>query len=210
MRNRIAINESNIINNQNINKFINPGAVSTETNRNTAISEILTDEGSENFVDYLEWLGLARDPNLVVLSSLHHYFYDAEEMKNVKTVVNLKELNHIKQINSFLHSIFHTLPRKSYFIGCFVDNRHQNVFVLRNNSSDNHLRRNSEAIENGILSGNPFLNMLFSVMDSKTNKYMSRTNVAMLMKDHGFRVIDMTELNGLTYFCAQSLRSAGN
>ena len=42
-------------------------------------------------------------------------------------------------------------------------------------------------------------------MDSKTNKYLSRRDVTSLLSDRGFKVLDMTELNGLTYFCAQKL-----
>ena len=210
MRNRIEIFEPDVINNQRINTLFELTDTSIGLVKNNSVFEILTAEGCENFVNYIEWLGLAKDPDLVVLSSLHHYYYDAEEMKNVKTVINLKELNQIKQIKNFLHSIFHILPQKSNFIGCFVDNKKQNGFVLRNNSSDYHSKRNSDAIENGIVSRIPFLNMIFSMMDSKTNKYMSGTSVTFLLEDHGFKVLDMTELNGLTYFCAQRLRTADN
>jgi hypothetical protein len=208
MKNRIAINEPDIINNQKINTSINNGGTSIDLNENNPVSEILTAEGGENFVYYIEWLGLAKDPNLVVLSSKHHYYYDAEEMKDIKTIVTLKEFNQIKQIKSFLTSIFHLLPPKCNFIGCFIDNNKQNGFVLRNNSSDSHSKRNSEAIENSIVSRVPFLNMIFSMMNSKTNKYMSKTNVTLMLEDHGFKVLDMTELNGLTYFYAQRLLTA--
>src|SRR5450759_1249456 len=210
MRNRIAINEPDVINNQRINTFLNPGGTSIDLIKNNPVFEILTAEGCENFVNYIEWLGLAKDPDLVVLSSQHHYYYDAEEMKNVKTVINLKELNQIKQINSFLHSIFHILPQKSNFIGCFVDNKKINGYVLRNNSSSYYNKRSFDDIENGIVSRIPFLNMLYSFMDSRTNKYLSKTNVTLLLEDSGLKVMDMTELNGLTYFCAQRLWTADN
>jgi hypothetical protein len=210
MRNRIEIYEPDVINNQRINTFINRGKTTIDLVENNPVFEILTDEGCENFVNYIEWLGLAKDPNLVVLSSMHHYYYDAEEMKNVKTVINLKELNQIKQIKSFLHSVFHILPPKSNFIGCFVDNKKINGYVLRNNSSSYHNKRSFDAIENGIVSRFPFLNMLYSLMDSRTNKYMSRGSVSLLLEDNGFKVMDITELNGLTYFCAQRLRTIDN
>jgi len=210
MRNRIEIFEPDVINNQRINTLFELTDTSIGLAENNPVFEILTAEGCENFVNYIEWLGLAKDPNLVVLSSQHHYYYDAEEMKNVKTVINLKELNQIKQINSFLHSIFHILPQKSNFIGCFVDNKKINGYVIRNNSSSYHNKRSFDAIENGIVSRIPFLNMLYSFMDSRTNKYMSGTSVSLLLEDHGFKVLDMTELNGLTYFCAQRLRTADN
>ena len=206
MRNSIAIDELDSINNQRINSLINLGGTSIDLVRNIPGLEILNAESGENFAEYIEMLGLAKDPNLVVLSSSHHYYYDAEEMIDVNTVVNLKELNQIKQIKDFLHSIFHILPPNCNFIGCFVDNRKQSSFILSNNPSDDHYRRNSDAIENGIASSSPFLNMIYSMIDSKTNKYMSEKSVSILLEDHGFRVLDMTELNGLTYFLAQRTR----
>ena len=210
MRNRITIDKQDVINNQRINTLTNLGGTSIDLIKNNPVFEILAAEGCENFISYIEWLGLAKDPSLVVLSSIYHYYYDAEEMKNVKTIINLKELNQIKQINSFLHSIFRILPQKSDFIGCFVDNKKINGFALKNNSSSYHNTKSFDDIENGIVSRIPFLNMLYSLMDSKTNRYMSGRTVTLLLEDHGFKVLDMTELNGLTYFCAQKVRSADN
>jgi hypothetical protein len=210
MRNGITIKESDIINNQKINAFVNVGNSSLDLGKVNPVLKSLTNEGCENFVIYIEKLGLAKDQNLLVLSSQHHYYYDAEEMTNVKTVVNLKELNQIKEIDDLLRSIFHILPPNCNLIGCFVNNKKQSGFVLNTNPSDSYYKRNSDAIENGIASSSPFLNMIFNMIDSKTNKYMSERSVSMLLMEHGFKVLDMTDLDGMTYFCAQSLRSADN
>ncbi|MEI6047970.1 MAG: hypothetical protein WCS03_03660 [Bacteroidota bacterium] len=205
MRNRITIYEPDIINNQKINAFVSLRSSSTLLNENNPVYKILTAEGHEDFFNYIKALGLSNDKNLVLLSSVHHYYYDAEEMKNVKTVINLKEINQIKQIKSFLHSIIHILPNKSNFIGCFVDNEKINGYELRNSSYLYQNKKSLEAIENDIVSRNPFLNMVYSIMDSKTNKYMSRSSVSLLLEDHGFKVKDMTEINGLTYFHSQKV-----
>ena len=210
MKSRIEILEYNIINNQMIstpNKLDSAPADLVKINH---IAEILTSEGNESFKHYIEWLGLSGDPKLVVLSSIHHYYYDSEEMNSIKTVINLKELNQIKEIGSFLNSISQILPPKCYFIGCFVDNKKQNGFVLRKSSSDYQLKKKSEEINNGIVSKIPFLNMLFSILDLRTNKYLSGKIVTILLKNNGFKLMDMTELEGLTYFCAQSLRPGDN
>jgi hypothetical protein len=210
MRNSITIEKLDTINNQRINTLVNLDGTSIELGRNNPVLRTLMNEEGENFANYIDQLGLAKDPNLVVLSSLHHYYYDAEEMTNVKTVVNLKELNQIKQLNDFLHSIFHILPSGCNLIGCFINNKKQSGFILNTSPSDSYYKRNSDAIENGIASSSPFLNMIFNMIDSKTNKYMSERSVSMLLREHGFKVLDMTEYDGLTYFCAQSLRTADN
>ncbi len=207
MRNSIAIDKLDNINNQRINSLVNLGTGSVDSVKNSSGLETLTAENSENFASYIELLNIDKDANIVVLPSLHHYYYDAEEMSNVKTMINLKELNQIKQIKDFLHSIFHILPPNCNFIGCFVDNKKQNGFVLSNGPSDYHYKRNSDAIENGIASSSPFLNMIYSMIDSKTNKYMSERSVTLLLEDNGFNVLNMTEINGLTYFLAQKTRT---
>jgi hypothetical protein len=210
MRNSITIDKLDVINNQRINTLVNLGGSSIDLGGSNPVLRTLTNEEGENFAKYIEQLGLEKDPNLVVLSSLHHYYYDAEEMINVKMVVNLKELNQIKQLKDFLHSIFHILPPDCNLIGCFVNNKKQSGFILNTSPSDSYYKRNSDAIENGIASSSPFLNMIYNMIDSKTNKYMSERSVSMLLGEHGFKVLDMTEYDGLTYFCAQSLRIADN
>jgi len=206
MQNDRAINGVDVIKNQRININAKKIGNSVDLIKNNPAFEILTAEGHITFANYIEWLGLAKDPKLVILSSVHHFYYNIDEMKDVKTIVNLKELNQIKRIDRFLRSMFDTLPPKSNFIGCFIDNKKRNGFALRENSSRFNSGKNSEAIENNILSKIPILNMIYSIMDARTNKYMSGRNVKLLLENHGFKVIEMTEFDGLTYFCAQSLR----
>jgi hypothetical protein len=210
MRNSITIDNLNIINNQRINSLVSMSDNSVDSYKSNPAHRIFTTEDCENFEKYIEMMGLGKDPNLVILSSQHHYYYDAEEMANVKTVVNLKELNQIKQIKDFLHSMFHILPLNCNFIGCFVNNKKQNNFTLNTNPSDSYYKRNYDAIENGVASSSPLLNMLFNMIDSKTNKYLSERSVSLLFAEHGFKILDMTELDGLTYFCARNLRTVDN
>jgi hypothetical protein len=172
--------------------------------------EVLIAEGGETFYNYVYRLGLTEDPNIVVLSSQHHYYYDAEELNNVSTVVNLKELNQIKQIKSFLHSSLRILPQKSNFIGCFVNNKKTNGYALRSNVSTIHDRKSFEALEHNIVSEVPFLNMIYGIMDSRTNNYMTTDIVTLMLEGYGCKVIDMTESNDLTYFHAKKIGSIYN
>jgi hypothetical protein len=171
---------------------------------NDAVDKLRT-EGGESFYNYVDSLGFSNDSNLIVLSSRHHYYYDSEEIDKAKTVVNLKELNRIKEIKSILQSHLHFLPKKCNFVGCFVNNKKNERFGLKENATSNEKVMNSDDIELGILSRFPFLNMLYSLMDSKTNNYLSEERVASMLGVHGFKVIDMKEVNGLTFFHSQKL-----
>jgi hypothetical protein len=210
MRNKITINEPDVTSNQTINTSDQSGILLPGLTEKKSNHEIIASEGSLDFVNYLEWLGFSNDPNLVVLSSVHHYYYDAEEMENVRTVVNLIELNQIKEADDFIRSIYNLIPLKSYFIGCFVDNQKNNKYSLKNKLASNNPVKDAEEVENGISSRIPFLSMLYNLLDSKINKHLSGTEVTQMLSDPGFKVIDMTELNGVTYFCAQKVLAVVN
>ncbi len=169
-----------------------------------AFDELIT-EGGEDFYNYVAFLGLLKEPDLIVLSSKHHYYYDSEEMNKAKTVVNLKELNRIREIKSFFHSHLYSLTVKCSFVGFFINNAKVDRYSLRDSSSLHVNKKRTDDIENSIVSRFPFINMLYGLMDSKKNAYMTEAIVRLLLKDNGFKVIDMTELNGLTFFHSQKL-----
>jgi hypothetical protein len=170
------------------------------------IYEIMVAEGGEGLYDYTKWLGLANDNNLLVLSSQRHYYYEEDELKNVRTVINLKQLNLIKNLSVFLQSTYNIMPPESNFIGCFSENKKFTEYFINDDSSYISLNSHSEAVEEGIVSTIPFINMIYSFIDSKTNRYLTKKSVNMLFETHGFRILDMIEQNHLTYFHAQKIR----
>jgi hypothetical protein len=100
------------------------------------------------------------------------------------------------------------MPQKGNLLGRFIDNRENGRYKLNNNSSAFTEGNYFDDIENAIFSGVPFINRLYSILDSRTNAWMSRSSVSIMLQDYGFKVIDMTLLNGLTYFHAQKARTA--
>ena len=51
-----------------------------------------------------------------------------------------------------------------------------------------------------------FLNMLYGIIDSKANSSFSKKTVQFMLEDTGLKILDMTEFNGLTYFCTQKIK----
>jgi hypothetical protein len=181
--------------------------VLTRTSETNLVYANLLAEGGENFYEYLQSIELSSDPDMILLPSLHHYYYDIEDLKEVKTIVNLKELNKIKQPKDFLKNIFHILPHSSCFIGAFVDGKNQLGF-FPNSSSSNNKSTGIDPIENGISSRIPFLNMIYDIMDAKTNRFLTRRTVATMLEEVGFRILDMTEIKGITYFSVRKGKSS--
>jgi len=203
MESRNTANNQYITKDKRINRSFYQKDLPVETVENSPVFEKLAEEGCEDFFYYIEWIGLAKDPNLIILSSLHHYYYDTEEMKEVETMVKLKQLNHIKQIKIFLHTIYHILAQECYFIGCFFDNNNQNEYLSGSHKPQRQSAGRLDPVENGAASNIPLINMMYNIMDSRTNRNMTKKTVTLLLREAGFKVLDMTELNGLTYFCTQ-------
>ncbi len=145
----------------------------------------LEDEVDENFMNYLSWNGLANEDKLLILSSKLHYYYDYEELKEITTLISLKKLNLVKHLDDFLHSLYSGLSPKANFIGCFSDRRSEKSMTTR------------------------FYKRFINFLDARIDMEIDKNNISKLFESHGFKVVDMTEINGLTYFRTQNLnRSA--
>lgn len=155
------------------------------------VHDTLVLEGAGTFLEYLKWLDLADDPNLLVLSSRHHFFYDQNDLKGVNVLVNIKRLNHIRHLGSFLHILFRVLPSGAHFIGCFSDS--------------GNIKRNGKVFFRSSIFYKKFIDFL----DYRTDRNMSKSEVTELLDTHGFIVINMKEIKGVTYFNALNKRKSG-
>jgi hypothetical protein len=149
---------------------------------NPAIDYLIS-EGGEYFLNYLRFIGLENEPSLLVLSSNHHYYYDFNELKGVSTLINLKKMNLINHLDSFLHTIYRGLSPKTNFIGCFSD----------------------QSIKTGVGLPSRMFKGFINFLDSRIDKNLSKNEVTEILETHGFKVINMKEMDGLTYFCAQNI-----
>jgi hypothetical protein len=202
MKNKAVVEKKKISGNQRVK-----GASHLKSSmvKNTEINPVyaeLVSEGHEDFYNYLDWLGLAKSTDLLILASSHHYYFEIEDLKNVRTVVSLKKLNNLTRPKDFLREIFAVLPQKCHFIGSFIDNKKQNVFsaTKKNPGPVDSLETGTEFSTGR---WNSFLNVLYGVIDAKTNRYMSEKAVRLLLEETGFKILDITEFNGITYFCTQ-------
>jgi hypothetical protein len=169
--------------------FIDKDLITEKTRSNPMLENILS-EGGSDFFQYLSWAGLVREPNLMVLSSMHHYYYDHNDMTGIKTLINLKKLNHVKHLESFLHTLYRILPSESFFVGCFKN-------------SPNNTNKKTFCHTSKIFSG------IINIFDNRSERNLSKRYVTRLIEENGFKIIDFTDINGVTYFWAQNKRKSG-
>jgi hypothetical protein len=163
---------------------------SSDRAKTNPMLENILSEGGNDFYQYVSWIGLDKEPNLMVLSSMHHYYYDHDDLKGIRTLVNIKKLNQIKHLESFLHTLYRIMPSQAYFVGCFKSNNH-----------------NVKGIS--IYQSGKFLNGLINIFDTKNDRNISKKSAVKLLEEHGFKVFDITDLNGLTYFWSQNMKGPG-
>ena len=180
----------------------------SENSRVTMLFEDLPDRMRDDFIDYLVQQDLVGETGMLVIPSNRHFFYDAEDMRKVKTVVSLKQLNHIREMKDFLKTIADLLPQSSKFIGCFIDNKAHSGFSDKYDNLPGQEAEKSEAYENGIESRIPFINRMYSFIDSRTNRYLTRRSVRNILEECGLQVVEMTNLHGMTYFYTQKKKPA--
>ena len=152
-------------------------------NKTSPVIKELIAEGGNNFYRYLRCLELANDPNMMVLSSRHHYYYDYNELKWTNTLIILKKLNRIKYIDSFLHSLHLVLSPGANLVGYFFDSDTQNgsgLFTM-------------------------MYNRLIDFLDSKIDKKFDKEGISRLFESNGFHINDMTLIGGLTYFRTRNI-----
>jgi len=177
-----GLNETDVDIDENVRTNFRSNELShNKTNINPAIDNLIS-EGDENILDYLKWNGLTNEANLLVLSSKSHYYYDSEELKEVTTLINLKKLNRIKHLNEFLQTLCYGLSPKTNFIGCFSDRKSQK----------------------GIRLISRIYKKFINFLDSRIDIEIDRNNISKVLESFGFKVINMTEINGMTYFLTQS------
>ncbi|MGE5406168.1 MAG: hypothetical protein ACM3NR_00540 [Methanosarcina sp.] len=180
----------------------------TDLNENPLPGRLVTGK-YRMYHEYLEWLGFNEETKILILSPNNHYYYDDDELRDVNALLNLKHLNHIKEVKGFLYSVSQALANKSYLIGSFIDRKHQFSFFANSIYPDKSLQEGVDPVENGISSRIPLLNMIYDFMDSRTNnRNMTKKSVTLLLEITGFKVLDMTEINGITCFCAQKNKSS--
>jgi hypothetical protein len=147
--------------------------------------ESIRSEAGDDFLQYLHWLQLENEQNLMTLSSTHHYYYDDEDLKDIKILINLKPLNSIKDLKNFLHNLVKLMPHESCFIGHFKNTiQNRSVFSLSQSSV--------------------IFQSMINYIDLKTDNSLTKSEVSRLLLDHKLNVVDITDINGMTYFCSQT------
>lgn len=172
----------------------------------------LANDGCEDFYNYIDWLDLAKNPNIIVLPVTSSFFYMPEDMKNTEAVINLKPLNLVNDTRAFIQKVYSFLPDYCFFTGCFEEGKNRKKTADKNNNQDsfNRLKIGKSKIKEIKYHAGWVAKMIKKLFTPGAKRHMTRKSTASMLKGAGFTVHDMTGLNNRTYFCAQKRPAADN
>lgn len=167
----------------------------------------LVDEVGEDVLLYLSEFPCLKSPNILFLSSVRHYLYDSKELSQVDTLINFRALNGTRHISFYLQTMNQLLPEEGYFIGCFVDySTFREEFRSRRPTTLRYIFLMSYIFVNRVIPRVPLLNAFQSAMIHGKKKCLTPSEVVCHLDKHGFKVLDMTVIDGVTYFVSQKIR----
>lgn len=172
---------------------------------NPMFLEIIDEVGKDVFA-YLEKFHITNSQNILFLSYTRHYLYDAEQLKQVDTLINFKSLNRVPHIWYYLFTMNRILPLNGQFVGCFVDYATQRSQMIHGKHS---LLGQMFLLSYRVLNRVGPRVPLFRSMQRWSNhgkvKCITRSEATTLLENRGFQVKDMTEIGGVTFFIAQKI-----
>jgi hypothetical protein len=163
----------------------------------------LLEEAGEDVVYYLESFNLIQNLNFILLSSIRHYLYGPEELKNVKTVINLKLINPTKQIRFCLKTMNRVLPKRGIFVGCFLECKAKEYKNLQYNTVFRHFFRFAYWFSNRAIPSVQVLSWLQYFVNPKKMQCLTLKKMQKKLEKNGFKLIDVREIGGLAYFISQ-------
>ena len=168
----------------------------------------LCNDGCEDFYNYIDWLDLAKSTDAIVLPASSSFFYMPDDLRNAELVINLKPLNLIEDLGSFLAETYSMLPAYSYFTGCFEpydSTTEGRTAIKRYVLQEDHLNSKKEKQPVSWIQ-----NIIKNIFDTGSKRYLTTKSLISSMRSAGFTVLDTTRLNDKIYFCVQKRPPAEN
>jgi hypothetical protein len=175
---------------------------------NNRIFTDLIDEAGEEVFRYLSGIRPLKGLNILLISSIRHYLYDSRELEQVDMIINLRILNGIKHIGYFLQTMNQLLPTDGYFIGCFLDYSDQKKEIKNKPTTLRYFFLLLYMFMNRVIPRIPVLNMLYSIMSHGKIKCLITAEAVKQLEDNGFKIVDKTCIDGVTYFVCQKTKQS--
>ena len=119
--------------------------------------------------------------NILFISGKSHYYYSIEELHNISTIVLIKKLNEIKELDNIVSDIYNVCKKNTVICGRFINSK----YVL-----PDYLK---------------LFEMIDEFINQKINRKLSLKRVLGYLSAYNFKLLNVTEISGITYFHAKKI-----
>lgn len=123
--------------------------------------------------------------NRLLFVSKKFYYYNEQDLKNIKTVIFIQKFNDIKHLDDMIENLYKILKNYNIICGRFVDSRADKV---------------------NLPTYQKLFNMFSDFLSIKPNKSLSSKQLTAYFNAYNFKIVDMTEINNITYFYAKKIK----
>jgi lipopolysaccharide/colanic/teichoic acid biosynthesis glycosyltransferase len=126
--------------------------------------------------------------------------------KAVHSIINLKRMNDIEEVNKFLEIVNRKLPYGGLYVGCVetIDQR-RNRILKKLAKPVSYIYYLFDFILKRVFPKWEPTRKIYSLLTRGNNRAISLTETLGRLKVCGFDIIDYTAINGLTYFVVQKI-----
>lgn len=194
------------VSNLGIQTQINPAFESTASL--TEVEKDLLNEVGADVLDYYKGYPFLFNGQVIYLSTIRHYIYDAAALFELNTIINLRLINGVAHLRYFLYNINRTLPLKGYYLGCYENRTSQKQRLLSIKPAlYGKLSFFLFFFFHNLLPRIPILRFVYLFLYRGGMKCVSKEDLTWLLKRNGFTLTDSKVIRGKSYFIAQKTKN---
>ena len=174
---------------------------STNQKKDLHNDNLIIREAGKNVYNYLSEHCYINESNVGLISTTTPLNIENLQIKNIRTIINLKKVNDMRYINKFFETVNKKLPEAGIFMGCAETNKQR---YKRISAKFSHFIGKIAIILDFILTRIilklPCIKYIYFSLTQGRGQMLSKAEVLGRLIRCGFEIIEFKEINDLTYF----------
>lgn len=143
----------------------------------------------------------------LIVNTSHRFNIEKVSTMRYSTIINLQQINNIREINTFFAMVNDRLPPEGIFVGCFEskDQRKKRILGTRKTIWRRILYVNDFFIRRVMPKMHLTREVFFWISNGK-DRALSKAEVFGRIYYSGFEVVNQAEINGYSYFVARKIK----
>ncbi|MDD5570374.1 MAG: sugar transferase [Bacteroidales bacterium] len=179
----------------------------TTANDSAVVKKIITDESNREVFEYLNKNYDILSPLTSINATTSIFNIESRIGNNYQTLINLKRVNDIPEINTFFEAVNNKLVNNGLFIGCYERSKLRKIRIFREYPPViNNFYFFFSYIFKRVFPKIIILKSIHSFFTEGKNQILSKTEVLGRLYSCGFELVDEKLLNRKIYFTVRKIK----